>query len=254
MARSNAPRSMPSTAAGPGWPTWFQTKSRPLKRPHRVPHDAARLLVLRQIRDDPVRGAARRGDLAHDALDARGVDVDHGDLRALAREAQGSGASHARGGRGHDPDLSGQAHRRSSSGGLGRGGLGPRFYHRSRLVLSRAASREREGAPRIVDEEPVQPSVVDALGAQARHHVHEQVVVAVAAVLHQRGLVGDVVREQDLVADVRPRSAPGRAPCARRRSACRSSGCTGSRSSRGRRGRTRARCPSARGRSPPARR
>ncbi len=24
--------SMPSTAAGPGWPTWFHTKSRPLKR------------------------------------------------------------------------------------------------------------------------------------------------------------------------------------------------------------------------------
>src|SRR5438132_4179954 len=31
-ARSKAFMSMPSTAAGPGWPTWFQTKSRPLKR------------------------------------------------------------------------------------------------------------------------------------------------------------------------------------------------------------------------------
>src|SRR5215470_1735366 len=31
-ARSNALMSMPSTAAGPGWPTWFHTKSRPLKR------------------------------------------------------------------------------------------------------------------------------------------------------------------------------------------------------------------------------
>src|SRR6185503_18167825 len=32
MARSNAFMSMPSTAAGPGCPTWFHTKSRPLKR------------------------------------------------------------------------------------------------------------------------------------------------------------------------------------------------------------------------------
>ena len=32
MARSKVLMSMPSTAAGPGCPTWFQTKSRPLKR------------------------------------------------------------------------------------------------------------------------------------------------------------------------------------------------------------------------------
>src|SRR5215468_3273498 len=33
MARSKAAMSMPSTAAGPGCPTWFHTKSRPLKCP-----------------------------------------------------------------------------------------------------------------------------------------------------------------------------------------------------------------------------
>src|SRR5215470_12603374 len=33
MARSKAAMSMPSTAAGPGCPTWFHTKSKPLKRP-----------------------------------------------------------------------------------------------------------------------------------------------------------------------------------------------------------------------------
>ena len=85
-----------------------------LEPAHRVPHDATRFLVLRQIRHDPVRRAARSGDLAHHALHARGVHVHHRDLRTLAREAKRARASHARGGRGHDPDLSGQAHRESS--------------------------------------------------------------------------------------------------------------------------------------------
>src|ERR1700741_1945713 len=33
IARSKTPRSIPSTVPGPGCPTWFQTKSSPLKRP-----------------------------------------------------------------------------------------------------------------------------------------------------------------------------------------------------------------------------
>ena len=82
----------------------------PLEAGHRVPHDPARVLVLRQVRGNPERAPAGGGDLAHHALHARGVHVYHGDLRALAGEAQGSGTAHPRGGGGHDPDLPGEAH------------------------------------------------------------------------------------------------------------------------------------------------
>src|SRR5262249_58806827 len=56
------------------------------------------------------------------------------------------------------------------------------------------ASREREGARGVLDEETTKPAIVHALGAQARHDVHQQMVIAVAAVLHERALVGDVGR------------------------------------------------------------
>src|SRR5207249_582546 len=61
-------------------------------------------------------------------------------------------------------------------------------------------SCEGKGAGGVLDEEPGESRGVHAPGAQAGHHVHEQVVVAVAAVLHERGLVGDIVRHEDLVA------------------------------------------------------
>jgi hypothetical protein len=78
-----------------------------LEPAHRVPHDAPGVLVLREVGDDAVRGAARARDLAHHALDAGGVHVHHRDLCALAREAQRTGPTHARRGGGHDPDLPG---------------------------------------------------------------------------------------------------------------------------------------------------
>ena len=118
IARSKAPMSMPSTAAGPGCPTWFHTKSRPLKR-LTVSH------TMRRESSSFVRSATIPCAVPPAAVislttrcDARGVHVDHGHLRALAGEAQGARASHAGGGRGHDPDLSGETHRCSSSDGL----------------------------------------------------------------------------------------------------------------------------------------
>ena len=102
--------SMPSTAAGPGCPTWFHTKSSPLKRltvSHTMRRESSSL-VRSAVMPWAVPPAAV---ISRDhALDARGVHVHHRHLRALAREAQGARAAHARGGRRHDPDLSRQAH------------------------------------------------------------------------------------------------------------------------------------------------
>ena len=94
MASSKAAMSMPSTEAGPGWPTWFHTKSSPLKR----------LAVRRTMRRAksswrrsatmPVRAAARRGDLADHRVDTGRIDVHHPYLRALAGEADRAGPAH----------------------------------------------------------------------------------------------------------------------------------------------------------------
>jgi len=59
--------------------------------------------------------------------------------------------------------------------------------------------REHERARGILDQQAAQPGVVDALAAKPGHDVDEEMVVAVAAVLRERALVGDVVRHQDLV-------------------------------------------------------
>src|SRR5262249_21353664 len=108
-----------------------------LEAAHRLPDDAARIVVLREIGDDSVRGAARPGDLLYHAPDACRVDVDHGHLRSFTREAHGTGASHARGGRCHDSDLSAEAHRFLPWR------RGARFYH------SRAAARAVDSLRRI---------------------------------------------------------------------------------------------------------
>src|SRR5215470_17134698 len=100
MARSKAAMSMPSTAAGPGCPTWFHTKSRPLKRPT-VSH------TMRRASSSLVRSATMPCAAPH----AGRVHVHHRDLRAFLREPEGPGASHARGRRRHDSDLSAEAHR-----------------------------------------------------------------------------------------------------------------------------------------------
>ena len=145
--------SMPSTAAGPGWPTWFHTKSRPLKRltvSHTMRRESSSLVRSAVM---PWATAARRGDLAHHALHARRVHVHHRHLRALAREPERTRAPHARGGRRHDSDLSRQAHRSSNqSAGNQPDGARPRFYtvsgpsDTSSAVASRAwKPRAREG-------------------------------------------------------------------------------------------------------------
>src|SRR5215510_351974 len=102
----------------PGMADVVPDEIQPLEPADRVPHDAARVLVIGEIGRDAVRDTAGRGDLAHDALYSGGVHVHDGDLRPLAREAQSSGPSHARGSGGHDPDLSGHAHRQPSHGRL----------------------------------------------------------------------------------------------------------------------------------------
>src|SRR5262249_60909618 len=87
-----------------------------LETAHGVPHDSARIIVLRQIRRDAVSDATGGGDLAHDALHSGAVHVDHGDLRALAHETQRACAAHTRNRGGHDPDLPGHTHRQPSDG------------------------------------------------------------------------------------------------------------------------------------------
>jgi hypothetical protein len=86
----------------------------PLEAMDRFPDDPARVLVFRQVRGDPVRDPAGRGDLADDPFHPRGRDVNHGDLGSLAGEAKGAGTPHAGARGGHDPDLSCQAHVPSS--------------------------------------------------------------------------------------------------------------------------------------------
>ena len=110
MASSKACMSMPSTAAGPGWPTWFQTKSSPLKR-----WTASQ--TIRRESSSLVRSATIPWAVPPAAvispttgLHPRGRDVDHGDLRAFAGEAKGPGPSHAGARGGDDSDLSSQAH------------------------------------------------------------------------------------------------------------------------------------------------
>jgi len=97
--------SMPSTDAGPGWPTWFQTKSSP-PNAFAVRHDAPRVLVAREIGNDRQRAPARRLDLGHHRLDPRLVDVDHADRRALLGKPERARAPHAGSRRRHDPILS----------------------------------------------------------------------------------------------------------------------------------------------------
>jgi hypothetical protein len=75
--------SMPSTEAGPGWPRWFQTKSRPPKA-LAVSHDPSRVGIFPEVGDDALGLAAVGRDLLHDRMHAGLVDVDHGDARALA--------------------------------------------------------------------------------------------------------------------------------------------------------------------------
>ena len=80
----------------PGCPTWFQTKSSPLKRVARLPHDAAGGASWQDLYDlghDPVGSPPRRGDLADDGLHPLSGHVDHGDLRAFTGEAKGAGAA-----------------------------------------------------------------------------------------------------------------------------------------------------------------
>ena len=102
--------SMPSTAAGPGWPTWFHTKSSPPKAfavSRTIRRESS---SLRQVGDDRERAPSRGLDLGDHRLDPGPVDIDHADRRALLGKPHRARAPHARGGGRHDPDLVLHAH------------------------------------------------------------------------------------------------------------------------------------------------
>ncbi len=80
--------SMPSIEAGPGWPTWFHTKSSPPKALAVRRTMARAKSSWRRIADKPQRPAAGSGDLADDGVDPGLVDVDDADRRTLAGKAQ----------------------------------------------------------------------------------------------------------------------------------------------------------------------
>ena len=101
---------MPSIEAGPGWPTWFHTKSSPPKAAGGAAHDRAGEIVLAQIADQALRTAAGGGDLADDGIDPGLVDVDDADRRPFAGKAQRTGPSHPGSRRGDDADLAFEPH------------------------------------------------------------------------------------------------------------------------------------------------
>ena len=82
----------------------------PAERPRGLLHDPPRVVVAREIGNDRMRPPACGRDFGDNRFHSGPVDVDHADCRAFAGKAQRARASHARGGRRHDPDLVLQAH------------------------------------------------------------------------------------------------------------------------------------------------
>ncbi len=101
---------MPSIEAGPGWPTWFHTKSSPPKAASGAAHDRAGEIVLAQIPDQALRAPAGGGDFANDGIDPGLIDVDDADRRPFAGKAHRTGSSHPGSRRGDDPDLAFEPH------------------------------------------------------------------------------------------------------------------------------------------------
>ena len=111
-AVSNTSISIPSTDAGPGWPTWFQTEFDPAERERRLAHDTTAVLVAREVGGNPHRASTGRLDqrLEHElgaqmighrpAHDPAAARVDHD------REEQESGPGRHVGDVG-DPELVG---------------------------------------------------------------------------------------------------------------------------------------------------
>src|SRR5579872_1951626 len=106
--------SMPSIAAGPGWPTWFHTKSSP-PNALAVRRTMSRAKSSSQVASQRQRLAAGRGDLGANLLDPGLVDIGYPDRRALAGKAQRPGPPHPRGRRGDNADLVWKAHGCSST-------------------------------------------------------------------------------------------------------------------------------------------
>src|SRR6266849_8569145 len=70
-----------------------------------------------------------------------------------------------------------------------------------------SSSVEREQAPRVVDQDGLDLRLRETAPAHHRHHVGEDVAVAVPAKAHQARAVADVVRDQHL-AEVPARDQP----------------------------------------------
>jgi hypothetical protein len=101
---------MPSTAAGPEWPTWFEVQAAELL--DRTPRDVTREAVVPQVAAQPDGTPAH---LPGQFLGLLLVDIDDGYGRAIARENPNAGPAHSRRGRRLDADLLRDTHDAPSS-------------------------------------------------------------------------------------------------------------------------------------------